>query len=531
MATLTSAGAVNLTSSTNWSPAQVPVAGDDLVIGEHTLTLDADLVLGSVTFNNAASRLAFTGPARSVTATNGWTISGGVAAQFLTTQITIGNALSLYGKWTFSGSAAAMSFAAMTGGSLTISTTGSDPSLILFDSSPGGTFRLAATNTFTGGTLNTTGRFLLSNGALQFPVTLNGSFWNHNSDGLNVFSYQGTQIVVSGVTTMTWTGDVDNKSSVSLFRFTNWSGVATIDGDVFGIGLPLFDLSTGNTGSLYFVGSFYPNSVGNQLSLQSGTFFWQSQNATLLQEKELRISLAGGTLVLTGLTLENYGRFAITRTSGTLVTDSNTVIRNFAPTGQSIALNSNQLDGRILQLGVDAPTLPAPETVAAETEYGYTGFEQVGTALLIDPAIISSAVLAASMATLQRNPAFVAERTLEDEKPLTFSWPNSTDTVQGQVSIDNGSYVAVAGVIAYFRSESGKYYYTLAHDAADRPAAEGTARYRFYSGSHSVYATLRTMKASPALSEIKDGLAVEATSQNILSGVSSLNNNNRGEFF
>jgi hypothetical protein len=88
------------------------------------------------------------------------------------------------------------------------------------------------------------------------------------------------------------------------------------------------------------------------------------------------------------------------------------------------------------------------------------------------------------------------ERSLADENPITFSWVNSTDTVTGRVSIDNAAYVAVAGAIAYLRTDDGTAFYTLAFDAADRPSAEGTARYEFTSGGTVRYVTLRTAVAS-----------------------------------
>lgn len=131
----------------------------------------------------------------------------------------------------------------------------------------------------------------------------------------------------------------------------------------------------------------------------------------------------------------------------------------------------------------------------------------------------------------QRNPPCVLYRTLEDARALTFSWPNSIDSVQCEVAINNGTYVPAVGAVAYLRAENGRYYYTLAYNAADRPSAEGTARYRFYSDNYSFVATMHVVKASPTLAAIRDGLAVEGTSQDILAGVIALNTNDRREFF
>ncbi len=107
------------------------------------------------------------------------------------------------------------------------------------------------------------------------------------------------------------------------------------------------------------------------------------------------------------------------------------------------------------------------------------------------------------LATLQTNPASVATRSIEDTKPLTFSWPNSTDTITGQVSIDNGAPVPVEGAITYLREENGKHYFTLAYDSADRPTEEGTARYTFTSNTYTMYATLRTINRPSSIAEIE----------------------------
>ena len=150
---------------------------------------------------------------------------------------------------------------------------------------------------------------------------------------------------------------------------------------------------------------------------------------------------------------------------------------------------------------------------------------------VISDAQVVDVVNQVVLAALQTDPGQTAERTLEDAKPLMFSWPNSTDTVLGEVSIDAGEYAAVLGTIAYLREESGVHYYTLAYNAADRPAVEGTARYRFYSGTSSMYANLRVLKASPRVVDVQAGLALEATSQSVLSGVTALHSNDRSEFF
>ncbi len=147
---------------------------------------------------------------------------------------------------------------------------------------------------------------------------------------------------------------------------------------------------------------------------------------------------------------------------------------------------------------------PVPADVRAGTEYNYGNNvgtcavplpSQVSAGTAVDDAIGTAVITEDQLyAVLQRNPAFTAERTLGDDKPLTFSWPNSTDAIQGEVSLDNGTYAPITGNISYLRNENGKHYYILEYNPADRPTEEGTARYKLYSGTHTMYATLRTIE-------------------------------------
>ncbi len=89
-------------------------------------------------------------------------------------------------------------------------------------------------------------------------------------------------------------------------------------------------------------------------------------------------------------------------------------------------------------------------------------------------------------------PNGIVQRSVSDANPLTFAWPVSGATITGEASIDNGSYAAVQGAIAFLRSESGKHYYTLAHDVDDRPIDEGQVRYKFVDGTYTRYVVLQT---------------------------------------
>jgi hypothetical protein len=134
----------------------------------------------------------------------------------------------------------------------------------------------------------------------------------------------------------------------------------------------------------------------------------------------------------------------------------------------------------------------------------------------------------------QSNPSFITERSSDDDNDLTFSWPNSTDTITAEVSIDNAAYVATTGTISYLRQEGTKHYFVLSYNALDRPSEEGTARYKFSSVNHTMYATLRVTqpytdelaaavalmnsKLSSSTISIISPLNIDGTSLNVIQG-------------
>jgi hypothetical protein len=78
--------------------------------------------------------------------------------------------------------------------------------------------------------------------------------------------------------------------------------------------------------------------------------------------------------------------------------------------------------------------------------------------------------------------------------------------------LNNGSYGAVAGAIAFLRTETGRHYYTLAYNVADRPAAEGQVRYKFVDGTYTGYVVLRTVNlvtTAQVNAEVLDVLSVD----------------------
>jgi hypothetical protein len=88
------------------------------------------------------------------------------------------------------------------------------------------------------------------------------------------------------------------------------------------------------------------------------------------------------------------------------------------------------------------------------------------------------------------------ERNISDTKPITFNWPTDNATITAQRSIDNANYVATNGTITFLRTESGKHFYFLTYNAADRPATEGTVRYMLTDGTYIRYISLRISGAN-----------------------------------
>ena len=118
----------------------------------------------------------------------------------------------------------------------------------------------------------------------------------------------------------------------------------------------------------------------------------------------------------------------------------------------------------------------------------------------------------AAIALLRVSESRVVERSLSDTNAITFAWPVSGATITATRSIDNGTYGAVQGAIAFLRTESSKHYYTLAFDADDRPAAEGQVRYKFEDGTYTRYVVVRVVSqvtTSQVNAEVLDVLNVD----------------------
>lgn len=465
MPTLTSTGAVNLTSSTNWSPAQIPATGDDLIINGHTLTLDADMTLNSVTLNNANARLAYSGTTRSVQATNGWLVGSGqnLAGVIFTNTLAAGDSLTLTGPWSsgasngnFSGSG----IISATGGSLTLRTVGSDPSAVLFVNPPVVSSTRVITASWSGGTLTTIGRFDLTSwtGGNNI-VTMSGGTWSHQSTGTNSFGPGGHRICwLTGTATINWTGSVDSRSNFvngGVFTLSSISASHSIgqSGDTFLLrNSAVFanqytSLLQMAAGMVELVGQFTSQSEGFTFySNGACTIRWRNQSVSIPSADCVVSWHLGATFDCSGLVVSNAGKFlhvdgpasSTTTTAGTSVTCTSTAA--FA-----CVVGTTAFDGKIVVLESSPATLPTNAQVASGVSYGYSGAPQTGTGLIMDPATLATAMLT-SFGSLPQ----VLVRT------SISSITSQTVFVLASGSSDNNSYRGMNAVITKSGSQSRK---------------------------------------------------------------------------
>lgn len=521
MATLTSTGAVNLTSATNWSPSQIPATGDDLVIGAHTLTADADITANTITTTSTSTKITVVGTSRRLEATNGWFLVLNGLFNALSSV-----SLEIYGKLNITSGSGF--FTTITSSAVKLSTIGEDQSQVLVQTTAASSLKLVLTSMNSASTLTTIGLFdcsVSSGDNAMFgtnPASMLG-LWTHLSVGSNVFrgAFNLGRFNAAYAGSLYITGDFsyDRGDSVSnsftLWRLSGSSKQATFVGShvleniVNDPAFIIIGVNTFTSNTVTISGKCVTKTFrGTAIDMASGTLLYRNQSHTIEADEQTIINLtSSASLDMSGLQLLVNGNFSITLSSSNVAVTSETTLFTCSPTGMGIApIAVPALRDKIIKLSNAIPVLPPIETVAAGESYGYFGSEFTGTGLIVDPAIIAAASTASMtsvlieydiattddvLETIQTNPNDAAERSVDDDKPLTFSWPNSTDIITGEVSIDNGEYVPVLGSISYLRPEGNKYHYTLSYNAADRPTEEGIARYKFSSNNNTMYATLR----------------------------------------
>jgi hypothetical protein len=80
---------------------------------------------------------------------------------------------------------------------------------------------------------------------------------------------------------------------------------------------------------------------------------------------------------------------------------------------------------------------------------------------------------------------------MNDRNAIRIWWPTAGATLTGNLSINNGAWSSITGAFASTAITAGGYYlYTLAYNADDRPAGEGTVLYEITDGARTGYLTL-----------------------------------------
>ena len=430
MATLTSTGAVNLTSSTNWSPAQTPAAGDDLVVGAHTLTLDADFTgagaLNTITFNSASSKISVSGTTRIIQATNGYIASSSNTS--LINSLTAGVSLTMKGVWSVT--ANSFRLASSGGGDLTLATIGDDQSSLLWNGSNNA--GICSTSTWTAGTLTTIGRFYTPLTNYNDFVAMSGGTWIHQSIGLNTgpASNNGRVCTISGTATVNWKGSLvagGTSASVTVPGFyltsSSTSHVIGQAGDTFLCAFSqnaIYPIVAISNGACELVGRFSCQNGAACFWVIGGTLRYRNQSVTIPGTDAFIAVIDNGAVDFSGLNMTVPTAFSVIgrRAAMSITVDSNTVV-TCTGSGKAVSWPVSNLDSKIIvpQSGILA--FPAVQNVAAGTSYGYAASPLTGTGLIMDPATLAAAVRNGVNVTVNPLVGTVSSRVLSD-KTMNF---------------------------------------------------------------------------------------------------------------
>ena len=189
--------------------------------------------------------------------------------------------------------------------------------------------------------------------------------------------------------------------------------------------------------------------------------------------------------------------------------------------GESIAsypVESDVRSGVLYRNETSVGTLIVPNS--GSVAYGVPVDDTVGTAVLS-----ASTIQDLLQSALQPNAPIIVERSIDDEKDITFSWPVSGATITVEKSVDNGAYTATAGAVSFLRQEGTRYYYVFGYNASDRFDEEGVIRYKFSDGTYTKYLNLRLIAPSSVEIDIQATAdAIEVDTQDIQSRLTTLQN-------
>lgn len=513
MPTLTSTGNVNLTSSTNWNLGLVPTDGDTLVLASgHTLTIDKDINLVRLTVNDSTtSRMVVSGTtARTVTFSDQLLFANRAGNDDLNgadntyfCQVGPGQSLTIVGRHTSSPTSGNSNLYAVSSGTLRLLAT--DNNSILYSRTVGGGFTtnfIRATNSV----LETRGLFNIPtpqgtpNDSFALVRLVSGVTYTHNHTGTINYAGGSSLLYCSGASTITWTGDVTYSGTLNSQRWMRFDGNSInvfLNGTHYststfiGYGNPIFFNSSGGTIVLNGLFTSLQSTRLGFLGFSLGNVVYTNQTLTIPSDHIFSLGI-NGSANISGLDLTVFG-FASFGGIGNFTIDANTRV-NVMAGGQA---SSTVTTIPIIYTPNPAPTLPPANNVTKDVVYGYAASPITGTGLIVDPAILAAALSSSLQSALAPNAPIAVQRTLEDNKDITFSWPVSGAVITGQKSIDNGAYSNISGAISFLRTESGRHYYVLTYNSADRVNEEAVIRYKMTDGIYTKYFNLHLYDASP----------------------------------
>jgi hypothetical protein len=431
----------NWSDAANWNGGTKPQTGDDVYSDNKTVTIDENVNIGTGTLRNSQR----TGG----TAGGGFVLNSGLT---LVANIVATNATCV-----------------------TVSYTNGTASIVGNVSCPGPTQFISGVLFSGTGTLTITGNVVGGSSNEQVGVR------STNIHTLNIIgnvSTAGTQAGAEGLRitstgTINITGDVSCTSSANAILgntayFLNITGTVNSSGGVV-------IRSLASTPRVTVNGTISGSGATGTISLE-GAGATIVHNGNLVSPPNGRVIIGTTTyLISSSATMEhqyrvnNAGSPGVARSLYTGGQNLGQPTSNHVRSGQTYGV-SNEFTGTL--------AVPSPSYVAL----GVATDNTTGTL-----AYLSSTDL---QAALSPNAPVAVQRTVDDTKAITFSWPVSGATITGQKSVDNGAYSAVSGAIAFLRTESNRHYYTLAYNAADRLDVEGTIRYKLTDGTYTKYVNL-----------------------------------------
>ena len=118
--------------------------------------------------------------------------------------------------------------------------------------------------------------------------------------------------------------------------------------------------------------------------------------------------------------------------------------------------------------------------------------------------------------------ASTVERESSDTAAITFRFPVASATITATRRIGSASSgTACAATATFLETVDDVHFYTFPYNAADRPSAGGTARYKFTDGTYSVWVNFKSVTAvldSAAILAVADQVWDEAMSGHTTAG-------------